>query len=465
MPLSRLRLRLAGGFALAFALGLGLLAAGVLGYLWRESSSRLDARLLAVTDGVARAVARELNDAPDSSLAYAANEVVKEWPANDDAFGIVDDHGVLVAGVNRSRALDAAVGAWARAGSGTRFTVSHAGQDFRAMALPLASFKARGHEWRYGVVAFGSTEGIERDTEVLGGALAVAAPLIVLLSLAGGYVLARRALRPVDELGAAIAAIAPADLSRRLPEGQPGDEIGRLAVEFNSLLARLDEAQRRNRGFVREAAHQIRTPLTLVLGEAGHELGATVPDVERMRTTLVRIRSAAEQMRRRVDELFLLAEAQAGERVRLDDDVELDGLVLECTDLMRGRASALGRTLAIGRAEHVVVRGNEALLKEALVELLENGCRHGKEGSTVTVSSYAGAEIALLEVQSAGEPFGLPSRDGAKTPSGLGLQIVEWIARSHDGELRLSREGERNVLTLQLPVRAKRADESLPVES
>jgi signal transduction histidine kinase len=189
-----------------------------------------------------------------------------------------------------------------------------------------------------------------------------------------------------------------------------------------------------------------------------------VPNVERMRTTLVRIRSAAEQMRRRVDELFLLAEAQAGERVRLDDDVELDGLVLECTDLMRGRASDLGRTLAIGRAEHVVVRGNEALLKEALVELLENGCRHGKDGSTVTVSSYAGTEIALLEVQSAGEPFGLPSRDGAQTPSGLGLQIVEWIARSHDGELRLSREGERNVLTVQLPVR-QRTGESLSVAS
>jgi signal transduction histidine kinase len=454
MPLSRLRLRLAAGFALAFALGLGLLAAGALGYLWRESGRRLDRSLAEVADGVARGLARELNDSPDSSLAFAANEVVKEWPSNDDAFGIADERGVLVAGVNRARALDPVMGAMARAHGAPRLTVPVANQDYRAVAIPTASFKAKGRQWRFRVVAFGSTEGIERDTELLAGSLAVAAPLIVLLSLAGGYVLARRALSPVDELSASIGAIAPSDLSGRLPVGEPGDEIAELAREFNSLLARLDEAQRRNRGFVREAAHQIRTPLTLVLGEAGHELGATAPNADRMRTTLVRIRTAAEQMQRRVDELFLLAEAQAGERVRLDDDVELDGLVLECTDLMRGRASDLGRSLAIGRAEHVVVRGNEALLREALVELLENGCRHGKPGSTVTVSVYAGPGIALLEVESEGEPFGLPSRDPARAPEGLGLPIVDWIAKSHDGELRLARRGDRNLLTIQMPATA-----------
>lgn len=129
MPLSRLRLRLAAGHAVAFVVGLGLLAALALGYLWRESTKRLDARLAAVADGVARNVARELSDTPDSSLAYAANEVVKEWPANDDAFGIADGSGVLVAGVNRSRVLDPVMGAWARAGEPTRTVVAQNNQD------------------------------------------------------------------------------------------------------------------------------------------------------------------------------------------------------------------------------------------------------------------------------------------------------------------------------------------------
>src|ERR1019366_57753 len=224
MALSRLRLRLAAGFAIAFVLGLGVLAGGVLGFLWRESTRRLETRLAAVAEGVATGLARELNGTPDSSLAFAANEVVKEWPVNDDAFAIVDEQGLLVAGVNRGGALDAVLGAWSRRGRRMRLVAEQHGQDFRVVSIPAASFHANGREWRFGVVAFGSTEGIERDTGLLGGALAIAAPLIALLSLAAGYLLARRALRPVDTLTGSIAAIAPDDLSRRLPVPLPPDE-------------------------------------------------------------------------------------------------------------------------------------------------------------------------------------------------------------------------------------------------
>ncbi|MFI5310708.1 MAG: HAMP domain-containing protein [Gemmatimonadales bacterium] len=452
MALSRLRLRLAAGFAIAFALGLCVLAGGVLGFLWRESTNRLQTRLGAVAEGVASGLARELNDTPDSSLAFAANEVVNEWPVNEDAFAIVSEQGLLVAGVNRGGALDPVLGAWSRKGRPSRTVVEYRDQDFRVVSIPAAAFHAKGHEWRFGIVAFGSTEGIERDTEMLGGALAVAAPLIALLSLAAGYLLARRALTPVDALTGSIASIAPDDLSQRIAVPVPRDEIGVLAVEFNALLERLDEAQRRNRGFVRETAHQLRTPLTLVLGEAAHELATSDSTAERMRATLGRIRAAAEQMRRRVDELFLLAEAQAGERVRLDDDVELDGLVLECSDLVRARASALGRSLAIGRAEQIVVRGNEGLLKEALLELLENSCRHGTSDAAVTVSSYLEDGNGVVAVESAGPPFSLPAANERTAPEGLGLAIVQWIALAHAGQLRLTREGGLNVAALVLPV-------------
>ena len=322
------------------------------------------------------------------------------------------------------------------------------GDDYRASGLRATLPRAAGPPLRFGVLAFSSIEGIDSDTRLLAGALAIGAPLILLLSLAAGYAMARRALRPVDELGRAIAGIAPTDLSHRLAVHDPPDEVAALAAEFNALLQRLEDAQRRNRGFVLEAAHQIRTPLTLVLGEAGHELAATGTTAERMRATLGRIRTAAEQMRRRVDELFLLAEAQAGESVRLEQDVELDGLVLDCTDLMRERASALGRSLAIGRAEHVVVRGNASLLQEALVELIENACRHGDSDAPVTVSCGATPGFAVLEVTSGGEPFVAvrPAVSGA--PGGMGLPIVEWIARAHGGGLQVTRNGPLNVVTM-----------------
>ncbi len=449
MALSRLRLRLAAAFAFAFLVALAILATVALGYLWNESTRRLDKRLDASADGVAVAVGRVLRESPDTSLANAANEVVREWPPNGDLFAIVDESGALVAGVGPRDVIDRILHAWTSA-TEPRFGVDKPGDDYRASGVHATLPRTQGPPLKFGVLAFSSIEGIDSDTHLLGVALAVAAPLIVLLSLGAGYVLARRALRPVDDLGIAIASIAPTDLSQRLPVSDAHDEVAGLAVEFNTLLQKLDDAQRRNRGFIREAAHQIRTPLTLVLGEAGHELATPLSTPERMRGTLGRIRTAAEQMRRRVDELFLLAEAQAGEKVRLEDDVELDGLVLDCTDLMRERASALGRSLAIGTAEHVVVRGSAPLLQEALVELIENACRHGDASTPVTVSSIASAGGASLEVSSGGEPFALVARPDSGAPDGLGLPIVEWIARAHGGALNVARNGQVNVVTMTL---------------
>jgi signal transduction histidine kinase len=320
--------------------------------------------------------------------------------------------------------------------------------DLRAFTENTAVHGPAGRSWQFHVIAFTSIEGIEADTKVLGGMLAVAAPLIVLVSLVAGYTLSRRALRPVQALGASISSMAPGDLAQRLPVDEPRDEIDVLAAEFNSLLERLGEAERRNRGFVREAAHQIRTPLTLVLGEAEHALAVPREPAE-LAAALGRVRVAAEQMRRRVDELFLLAEAQAGEPVHLNEDVELEGLVLEATDLMRSRADSLGRALALGTVDHVTVRGNAHLLREAMLELLENACRHGDASAPVVTSVQVNGGRAQIAVHNAAAPDADASHHGAG--HGLGLAIVRWIAASHGGALTHERAGRDEAYTIDLP--------------
>ena len=449
MALSRLRLRLAGGFALVFGAGLLLLAVGSLSYLWRESNRRLDARLLAVIDGVSAGLRRELAETPDSSVAFAAREVLAEWPANESAVAIFAADGQSLAAVDRDSALTAVQDAWRKRGDDSPFAVERLGTDFRAIGRTVrVSFAAGRPPFELKVVAFRSTEGIEEDTRLLAGTLAVAAPLIVLMSLVAGYVMARRALRPVDALGAAMHSMAPADLSRRLSIGDPADEVDAVAVEFNALLQRLDESQRRNRGFVREAAHQIRTPLTLVLGEAAYVLDGARRDPAELAAALARVRVAAEQMRRRVDELFLLAEAEAGEQMRLEDAVELDGLALECTDLMRGRATALGRTLALGEVQPVTVKGNEPLLREALLELLENGCRYGGAAAPVTTEVRLEGPQVVVEVSTAVATEAAPGEMGR----GLGTAIVTWIAVGHGGSFDVVHDAATHRARLRLPV-------------
>lgn len=467
MRISRLRVRLALGFALAFAVGTGLLAAGGLAFLSRESTRRFDAHLDGIGEGLVAALSREYAETPDSSLRYVAGEVAAEWPENGDAFLFLDGSGA-VAAIRDPDRMRGRVLAVLPAGKATHFDVDRGGPDLRGRLLDttiVVRSPAPGRSYRLRVATFGSTEGIEADTELLGLSIAIGVPLVLLASLLVGYLLAGRAMAPVRKLSLEIAAIAPTDLSRRLLPQYGNDELGALAGEFDALMVRLDEAQRRNRQFVREAAHQIRTPLTLVLGEAGLALDAmpgsveSASDADRLKASLARVRTAAEQMRRRVDELFLLAEARAGEIVRLEQRVELDGLVLECTDLMRARASATGHTLAIGEAEAVTVLGNAALLQEALLELLENACRHGVPSAPVTVSCRAHRHEAVLEVRSDGPAFAdaafndvvLPDSLEKAHDRGMGLSIVRWVASSHHGRVVMVHEAGHNAVRLVLP--------------
>ncbi len=473
MRISRLRLRLAAGFALAFAIGIAVVAAGGLAFLSWESTRRFDAHLKEVGAGLLTALSRELAETPDSSLRYVAGEVEAEWPANGEAFLVLDSTGAVMArrdpGTNAARVLAALPRARlahvAPTGAQTvtieQVVVAPNEPDLRGRLVDSAvtvDVGTRRRRTALRIISFGSTEGIEADTERLGVAIAIGAPLVLLASLLVGYVLAGRALDPVRQLSRDIAAIAPTDLSRRLAPQQGRDELGALAAEFDRLLMRLAEAQQQNQQFVREAAHQIRTPLTLVLGETELALDTTAtsaPDEARLRASLHRVRTAAQHMRRRVDELFLLAEARAGEVVRLEQSIELDGLVLECTDLMRARASATGHTMDIRDAEPVVVQGNGALLQEALLELIENACRHATAGAPILVSCRMREDHqAVLEVRSEGTAFNEPlpqSPAHARATRGMGLSIVRWVAESHSGILRITRLAGDNVIQMIMP--------------
>jgi signal transduction histidine kinase len=159
-------------------------------------------------------------------------------------------------------------------------------------------------------------------------------------------------------------------------------------------------------------------------------------------------------MTHRVDDLFLLAQAAAGDRPPLKDWIELDGLVLECVDLMRGRAGALGRRLELGTVEPAVLTGSEPLVREAVLELLENACRHGDAADPIRIAALSNGTGARVEVTSKGEPIPaavLNGGDGERPDRpGLGLSIVRWIADVHGGRLDYRREADANTLVLGL---------------
>lgn len=443
MALSRVRARLAAWFAVAFLAGLAILDLSLYWYLRSQADHRLTRDLVSEVEQVIVACRREFAEAPADGVGRAAENALAEWQAGRDGIAVYDAEGRRVATGGPASLV--------------RFAPLR-GDAAPTHDVPIDDDTSARLVWLHAqgqpafvVLVVGSTERLSEDDEALAWWLAVSSPIVAILSLIAGYLMSRRALRPIGDLERAVASFPPGQLHRRLPVPTPGDEIGRLATRFNTLLERLELSQAQSRAFLRRAAHQIRTPLTLVLGEAELSLERTRAE-EEYRAALGRIHRAAGQMQRRVNDLFLLAQAEAGERILLDAAVDLDGLALEASDLMRQRAQLLGRHLEIDRADPLVVRGSTPLLQEAVVELLENACRHSAPGAVVAISTFAGGEFAVLSVSSEGDVVA-ESRPGTTDETrGFGLPIVRWIAEQHGGKLVYTRNGRLNSFALMLPL-------------
>jgi signal transduction histidine kinase len=451
MPISRLRLRLAAWFGFIFLLALVVLDVGFLGYARRQAQRRLTREVTVAAAELRDAISKEHASFPQFPPDSAVEEVLGEWPAGPDVIVVFDASGRRLGARGASGLVERlAPGALGAAASGTldlpedregRLRIGWARDD----TPPAVT-----------VVTGSSTAGLEEEEETLTGWLLASLPLIGIGAAAAGYALARRALRPVQQMARDLDAIDVQRIDRRLPVGSHPDELDQLASHFNGLLDRLAGARETNRRFLAQAAHQLRTPLTIVRGES--DLGLDRPrSADDYQSALRRISLAAELMSRRVGELLLIAEAESGERPALTERLELDGVALEAADLMRGRASALSRTLEFGTVEEVVVQGAAMLVREAVLELLENACRHGTAQLPVQLSVFRTGTRGLIQVTNAGPPIGAAAPSG-----GLGLSIVRWVAEMHGGEMEVARRGPLNAVTLNFPLATAPADTRSP---
>ncbi|MFI5281111.1 MAG: sensor histidine kinase [Gemmatimonadales bacterium] len=403
MSLSRLGLRLATAVGAALVVGLGALDLGLFVYLRQQADRRLTSQTQLAAAEFALAVQRELLDTP-GDLPTSASEALKEWPADSNAFVVYDGAGARSAEGGDHRLTLLAPPAPQLPAGRPVWDVPRGAEGEVRLALARSAGPPP-----FTVVVLRSTAGLHAANAKLAWWLAFSVPLVMLLGLAGAYVL--------------------------------------------RLVEQLSDAQTRNRRFLAQVAHQLRTPLTVIRGESG--LGLERPrTVEEHRDLLRRVALAAEQMTHRVDDLFLLAQAAAGDRPPLKDHIELDGLVLECVDLMRGRADALGQRLELGTVEPAVVTGSEQLVREAVLELLENACRHGDAAAPIRIAALGNGAGARIEVASRGAPISAAALNGGEGERpdrpGLGLSIVRWIAGVHGGKLDYRRDADVNTLTLGL---------------
>jgi heavy metal sensor kinase len=338
---------------------------------------------------------------------------------------------------------------------------SHRGERIRLYSVPLLHDGAV-----FGVLQVGeSLDSLDHTLQAIGLAWFLLAPFALLLSAFGGYGLASRAFRPIDRLSATARQIEASDLHQRVAVPATGDEVQRLALTFNEMIARLESAFARERRFVADASHELRAPVAAIasMTEVALERPSTA---EEYQAVLRDVNSEAQRLGRLVGDLLALARADEGRAQLQFAPVRLDELVAEVAAVMATLAEERGITLEVRAAEPVAIRGDEPRLIQAVVNLLDNALTYTPRGGLVTLEVGARGDEALVSVRDTGvgiAPEHVPHiferfyrADPARTPAsggaGLGLAIVDWVVRAHGGQIEVSSEpGSGTTFTMSFP--------------
>jgi heavy metal sensor kinase len=331
-------------------------------------------------------------------------------------------------------------------------------------ALPFAPDAESGHKHPALVVTAGtSLEPVRATLRELAAVLAGVSLAVWAVAAVAGRAVCRWALRPVTRMADAARGMTAADLGVRLPASSARDELADLALAFNALLGRVEEAFERQRGFTAEASHQLRTPLTALLGQVEVALRRD-RDGEEYRRVLGSVRRQADRLRKVVESLLFLARADADaglpERAAVDLGTWLPDHVR--TGWAEHPRAADIRVEAAPAPADV----HPVLLGELVDVLVDNACKYSPPGTPITVRVGPVAGGVEVSVEDVG--MGLSDADAARIfepfvrsaearrrgvdGSGLGLSVARRIASAHGGTLGVtSTAGRGSRFTLRLP--------------
>jgi signal transduction histidine kinase len=318
---------------------------------------------------------------------------------------------------------------------------------------------------------------------------AMAAPLALLLSIAAGYWLAGRAMRPVQAITHTARQISETDLHRRL-ELKQRDELGELAATFDRMLDRLEAAFARQRQFTADASHELRTPLSIVDLEATRALAHDLTP-QAYQQTITTIQQENRHMTHLVNDLLVLARADAGQSRIKHEEVDVSEIVVDTVERLAPLAQQVGMLIKVAPLPELSILGDRVYLVQLLTNIIENALKYGSgRGTYVDIDLVQqhkqGQAWAVLSVCDDGPGIAgehLPHLferfyrvDKTRTHSqelspdierptgnGLGLSIAQWIAQAHGGEIKvLSAPGRGSVFEIWLPVQSAGAAARAP---
>jgi heavy metal sensor kinase len=298
------------------------------------------------------------------------------------------------------------------------------------------------------VLVVGATQ--QNNVETLGifrDELLIAGPIALLLASGLGYLLAGLSLRQVESMRRRAAAISAETPGQRLPVPRTGDEVQRLGETLNEMLDRLEAAFERERDFVADAGHELRTPLALLRTELELALRqARTP--EELRAAIRWSSYEADRLSQLAEDLLLIARTDRGRLPLRVEPVPVDALFAAIRSRFEWRAAELGKTITSAPANGLLVHADRIRLEQALGNLVDNALRYGGDEVKLEAAQWNGhLELHVHDngrgfapsfIPRAFERFARPDAARGGSSSGLGLSIVKAIAESHDGSAHVA---------------------------
>jgi heavy metal sensor kinase len=302
-------------------------------------------------------------------------------------------------------------------------------------------------------------------------------PVALAVAILGGFLLVRRALRPVEQIAHKAEEITQHNLSERLPVARTGDEVERLSISLNHMIGRLEDAVQNSKRFVADASHELRTPLTVLRGELENLIQDLRLDAE-ARDLLGSMLEEVERLTDIVEGLVALSRLDAGEAKAEWVQFDLAELAATTADQMGLLAEDKGISVQCGLKQSVFVQGDRARLKQVVVNLLDNAIKYTADGGSIQLNVTRQNGHAILDVADSG--IGIPAEavphvfdrffrvDKARSRdeggAGIGLSIVKSVCTAHGAEVEVeSTLGKGSRFRIQLPLAQPPENLSAPI--
>jgi heavy metal sensor kinase len=280
-----------------------------------------------------------------------------------------------------------------------------------------------------------------------------------------GYFMAKKSLKPVDQIRKAAVKISSSNLDERIDIKGRRDELSRLAETFNAMISRLKDSFQRINQFSIDVSHELKTPLTILKGETEVALRKERSN-EEYRHLLQSNLEEIDRMAQIIDDLLLLSKADRKD-VKLNiENISLRDLIADVCMKMKIFADKKKISLVVDELADVRLSGDELKLRRMLWNIIENGIKYTPKDGTVTVSSYTNNGCVCIDVRDNG--IGISADDieyifdrfyradrsrKRESGSGLGLSISKWIAEAHKGVIEVtSQPAQGSLFLIKLPV-------------